>query len=522
MFGFMPFWLRAYIFILIAQIGAIIFMRVIRLPFPQRRDCAVAWLMLTAAAFFGSHFALYALVLVAVCFWLRNRHPDQAVALYLALLPVIPLYSYELPGMLGITYFLRLDNQRLLTLALLLPALLVARRRDDARQPLVRNAIDATALMLFAWLILMAVVHRPSATDKLRGVFETSVFMLLPYLVVSRLVRRPADLRNCILAIAFGGLFVAMIGLMEQRMTAYFYQNIPYRLHMDTRLLGAFASAHDLRFGLLRIKSSIDGGLGYFLVICLAACLSLGRLKLMSGWRLWAAFLLLSVALFFTGARGPWIMAAIVLMSTWAFGLIRSPGRFIFFACLGLLALPTIGDYFMSSTDRFGTFSYRAELLRSTLPLVGERPWMGWGSLQALFATGRLEHMRQGQGIIDLVNVYLGVAVESGIPAFLLICALIFACLWTTVQTHARRAATQDHADTPVAAFLVTLLLGTAFFLSTISFVGHVPVYFWTLIALCSAYSSLQYSPVHEGAHEPLADPAGPATESRQPGSVSS
>ncbi|MEY2853798.1 MAG: hypothetical protein RL030_930 [Pseudomonadota bacterium] len=496
MLGFLPYWVRVYVFILIAQIAALILMRAIKLPFPERRDCSRAWLILTAAAFFGFHFMAYAFVALLVGIWLRRKHPNQVPAVYIAILPVIPLYGYVVPGALGINNFIALDHQRLLTLGLLLPALMATRGEDEGeRPPLVRNAVDAVALLFIAWLIFLSLLHRPTVTDKLRGVFEVTFFTLVPYLTVSRFVRTSADLKNCILAIAFSGLFVAMVGVMEQRMTAYFYQEIPYRLKMDTFQLTQFARAHDIRFGLLRIKSSIDGGLGFFLVFCLAAYICLGRLKVLTGWRLWVPFLLVAMVLFFTGSRGPWIMAGIVFASTWAFGMFRSPGRFVMVSCVALLAAPSIRDHFMSTADQFGTFSYRAELLRSTLPMVFERPFAGWGTLQALFATGRLEHLRQGQGIIDMVNIYLGIAVLNGIPGLLLFGSILIASLWAVVKTHARRSLGNDPEDAPIATMLVTLLLGTTFYLSTISFVGHVETYLWTLVALCSAYTSMKDSP---------------------------
>lgn len=491
MLGFLPYGVRVYVYILIAHVAAIILMRAIRLPFAERRDCTKAWLILTAAAFFGFHFVGYAIVALLVGTWLRRRHPLQVPAMYIAILPVIPLYTYILPGALGINNFFALDHQRLLALGLLLPALLAARDGDAERQPLIRNGVDATALLFIAWLLLLSLIHRPTVTDKLRGVFEITLFTLVPYLAVSRLVRSPADLRNCILAIAFSGLFVSMVGVMEQRMTSYFYQEVPYRLGMETFHLSQFARAHEYRFGLLRIKSSIDGGLGFFLVFCLAAYICLGRLKMLTGWRLWVPALLMAMVLFFTGTRGSWLMAGIVIASTWAFGMVSAPGRFVLAACAALLAAPTIRDHFMSTTDQFGTFSYRAELMRSTLPMVWEKPWLGWGSIRELFATGRLEHLRQGQGIIDMVNVYLGIAVESGITGALLLGSILFASLWAVVKVHAKRKEGQDAGDAAVAAFLVTLMLGTTFYLSTISFVGHVETYLWTLIALCSAYASL-------------------------------
>ena len=151
--------------------------------------------------------------------------------------------------------------------------------------------------------------------------------------------------------------------------------------------------------------------------------------------------------------------------------------------------------YFLTTSDSFGTFDYRADLLRSSIPLVWERPILGWDSAAELFATGKLDHLRQGQGIIDMVNSYLGEALNRGIPGFLLLCLIIFSSLWAVLRRH-NRAGPGLPFLSPVASFLTSLVLATAFYLITISMVGHIPSYLWLLAALCSAYAALPAEPL--------------------------
>ncbi len=137
--------------------------------------------------------------------------------------------------------------------------------------------MDFFFFLFVAWLVFLAILHRPTPTDKLRAVFDAVVFLLVPYLAVSRLIRTTEEMKHALLALVFTGIIVTFIGLMEQRMTWYFYQSVPGLLKMNA--LQGFEGAHDVRFGLLRIRSSVGGGLGYVLVFSLCACLCLGRMR---------------------------------------------------------------------------------------------------------------------------------------------------------------------------------------------------------------------------------------------------
>jgi hypothetical protein len=489
MLGFFPFAVRALVFVLIALAAARCLIWAIRLPLADINRWFYAWAVLTIAAFLSGHFLVFSIVLAACCYVLWRAAPNRSIADYVAILPVIPLFTYTIPGALGIDNIVTIDYARVLALVLLLPALLFERRSKDAPIKLIRNSIDVLFLSYCAWQLFLAFIQRPSLTDSFRTSFEVVFFLLVPYLAVSRLLRSRKEMDRALMALAFSGIIVVSIGLVEQSVTWYFYEYIPAQLSMSPP--EAFTAAQEVRFGFMRLRASIDGGVGYFLVFALGGLIYAHRRDYIGGIRFWITVSTFLTAILFTGSRGTWIVCGLMIASAVVFPLFKSPSRFAGSCAIALLAIPYLRDYFLNTSDRFGTFDYRARLLESSIPLVLEKPIMGWSSLLEVFASGRLEHMRQGQGIIDIVNSYLGEALVRGLPGLLLFGGALFCSLWAVLRRYHRDSMSGGGSESAGAAFLASMVIATSFLLVTISMVGHISTYLWLLVAMCSAYSAL-------------------------------
>ncbi|NJK42306.1 MAG: O-antigen ligase family protein [Aquincola sp.] len=119
-------------------------------------------------------------------------------------------------------------------------------------------------------------------------------------------------------------------------------------------------------------------------------------------------------------SRGPWLGCAVALLIGLSFG----PGasrRLIWLAALlplliaALLILPQ-GERIIDllpfvGTVEAGNVTYRAQLIDRALIVFWQNPI--FGSLYFI-SNPVLEEMRQGQGIIDIVNSYVGVALAYG------------------------------------------------------------------------------------------------------------
>ena len=163
---------RPFVYILLALTGGIVFMRLIRLPL-QREACVVYRL----DRIDGSGVLWRSLSCLRGCRCCRLRSAQPALPITSA----INLHSAASSdaaesihdsGNFGINYLFDLDHQRVLTLALLLPALLMMSKTPHDSKPLVRNGVDFFFFIYVVWLVLMGLLHRPSPTDKLRAVFD--------------------------------------------------------------------------------------------------------------------------------------------------------------------------------------------------------------------------------------------------------------------------------------------------------------------------------------------------------------
>lgn len=114
-------------------IGAVIFRfaKPIALQFSTEADFLRRrnlWFGLTTIAFLSPSFWLYALVAFPILWW-AGRKDTNPVALYLMLLHVIPPLPVSIP-VVGIHALFDVDNYRLLSFSVLVPAALRLRNRQ--------------------------------------------------------------------------------------------------------------------------------------------------------------------------------------------------------------------------------------------------------------------------------------------------------------------------------------------------------------------------------------------------------
>ena len=503
MLNFLPELLRAVVTVVGAIILARFYLKFIDFPGGDLNRWFGAWVLLSIAAFASGHFLVFSFFVLIAGLIVTRGSEGFAPAAYVLLLPVTPLFVWMVPGFAGINRILGLDLQRILTLVVLLPALLASRQASQARRPLIANAIDFCFLGYCLWMMLLSLIHRDTPTDKLRFFVEYFLFLLIPYLACTRLIRTVAHFRLVIIALAFTGIVECFIAMVEQRLTWWPYRLLPSALSME--LPPAFAFSSEMRFGYLRVRAGLEAALGIVLTFALAAFICLWRMKLIQRWKAWTVVALFAMTIFFTGSRGAWLACSLMLAATVGFAFIRTPIRFVFVAALAAFVAPAARDYILGKDD-FGTFDYRSELVRLALPMAWDKPILGWGSLEKLYATGRLEELRQGQGIIDFVNTYLGEIVLRGVPGFALFAGALFFSLWSVLVRH--RAGGERGFHPEIAAMLASMVVAFAFVLVTISTVSHIPSYLWLLVALCSAFAALP--PGTEGdLAEPVSAPAG-------------
>lgn len=447
------------------------------------------WLGLTVLAFVAHSFWVYALVLAMVLgsVMRREAHP---VGLYFLLVFLIPAAGIDIPGLGLINYFFTLNHLRLLALALLLP-LLWRLWRASATMPLGRHPADR---FLLAYLLLAAVLQLREAnlTSTLRGAFYLFTDVFLPYYVVSRSVKTMEDFKHALLGFVLAALPLAAMAVWETWRHWNLYSALVGALGTSWSFDGYLARA-----GLQRanVTTGQPIPLGYVMGMALGFFLYLQRFIAQPRLR-WMGALALAAGLAVTFSRGPWVGAA-VMLAVWVWLGPKGLSRLVKWGLLGLLALPVLalvplkgGGSAIDLLPFIGkveaeNISYRDRLLDNALVVIDRNFWLG--SVDYL-QTPEMQSMIQGEGIIDIVNSYVSVALERGVIGLFLFVGVFAYAGWRALQASKRA---QDDEQTALGRVLVAVLAGTMVTIFTVSGITVIPVVYWSVVALCVAYTHM-------------------------------
>ena len=449
--------------------------------FARRR---MVWVALTSAAFLSPSLWIFAAVAFPLVYWAgtRDRHPT---ALYLMIFLTVPFVRVPIPLPL-INQLFELTPFRIFSLVLLVPAAFRLIRSGQSKRPgLVK--IDA-ALLAFGLMQLVVYIPYESFTNTAR---RTVLFLLdtyVLYYVFSRATAERVVLRDTLASFWLACAVLVPVVVFEAARSWLLYTNIPFRWGDPNTLSWLF------RDGILRAQGPAGHSLtmGISLATAFGFWLYLGshqtkRVLWMVGVAMWAG-------LFATYSRAPWVVAAAILL---IYVLLSPTGRrnivgvtvgvavamaglsVTSFGARILAALPFIG------TKEQGNVDYREQVATVSWSLIRQNPLFG-----DIFAARYMEELRQGQGIIDLVNTYASVAVFHGlVGATLFVACFAYPALRSAIAMATARQGSQDDAN--LGAVLVVCMLGTLLMMATASFGGAFEQMAWVLAGLCSAYPAI-------------------------------
>jgi O-antigen ligase len=237
---------------------------------------------------------------------------------------------------------------------------------------------------------------------------------------------------------------------------------------------------------------------GYMMVIGLGLLLFLQRYS-SKRHLIKFLFVLFIGALYFTKARGPWL-GAIVMAVLYIWSGPNRLGNFSKFtlgSVVGLIVLSMTGFGqrlismlpFVGSSDSHeaSTVDYRIRLLDQAQILFQKNPLFGLPNYRE---TPEMEVMRQGQGIIDVVNSYVDIGLSYGIVGLGLFLFIFLGLFFTTVKkVRALPSEQEDLINT--GRSLYAILGAILFIIFTVSSINYIPVFYWLFAGLCSAYIRL-------------------------------
>ena len=454
--------------------------------FTRRRNI---WLALTLAAFLAQNFWLYTLIAIVLLVY-SNRREYNPPALFFFLMFALPVASIPIPGMGLINFIFDLSHLRILALVILLPVFFSLRREND-NLSFGRCWPDKALAAYLVLTLILALLREPNVTNTLRHAFYLFVDIFLPYFVISRSLKNMQVFRDAILSLVLAIIVIAAIA------TAEFYKQwllyAPLIMALDLQGMGGYLG----RDGMLRSSGSAGQpiALGYLMTVGIGLYLFLQRYIQRNLIRR-SGMVLLFTGLIVSLSRGPWVGAAVLLLVFVATG--RNPfRRLMSLALAAMLALPLIAVIpggervinllpFIGSTEK-GSIDYRQDLFTNSMIVIQRNPW--FGSNDSLKAP-EMEAMRQGEGIIDIVNSYLSVALETGFVGLGLFVGFF---VMTLVGMFRAMLSISDKASEEylLGRVLLSTLIAILITISTVSSITFIPIVYWSVAGLGVAYANM-------------------------------
>ncbi len=440
------------------------------------------YLSATLAIFLIPNFWVFLFAIALIALTLGGREKNKP-ALYLLLLFALPVADDLVPGFGGIQNFLILFPFNILALCILIPLLFAPQENRAFRR--VGAAADYFFIG-FSVLTLALSFRDTSITDGFR---QSAAYMLTafgPYLVFSRINWTKERMKAATLAFVIPLIILSAIAVVEAVLSWHVFASAVDNWAISNR------ARYNWRSGFLRAYTTVFEPISFGLFISCAIPLSLALISSMTKRKLAMAGVgLLGLGLLFTFSRGPWVGAAFALLI-----FVMTSERFFkgmmrlgVLGLAGMLALsatpmgdqivaliPFVGDSSTNSID------YRQQLMDIGWQVAMENKWLG---SENYLNHPAMQALVQGQGIIDIVNSYLRVTLESGLVGL----SLFVGVSAFSMLAAFRAIGAVRKADPELAIYCQAWLAALAGLLLTIattsSVVAQVAEVHWLLCGMC-------------------------------------
>ncbi len=469
-------------------------------PADYRRR-SVLWVVLTLLLFLSHGFWIYALG-TALIVWAAGRRDTNPLGLFFFLLFLAPPFRSVIEGFGGIGKFIDLDQLRLLSILVLLP--FAVRLSLGGAVRIFRMPPDKYVL---GYITLQLVVLAPttSGTNVIRSVVLLLLDVALPYYVFSRGLTDSRRLRDAFAAYTCAAALMSSVAVFEVLKGWLLYSSVPDALGL------AWGYGHyQVRAGALRGVASAGHSivLGYIVMVALGLHLSM-RSAYPSSRSWWAMLLLLAAGIAASGSRGPWVGTVALL----GVATLAGPGAgnrtrsalLALLVILPILALSPWGEKlfalmpFVGNYDE-GSVDYRRELFSASWEVFKLNPLLG---TPYFLMNSTMEGMRQGEGIIDLVNSYLIIGLSTGLVGLGLFAGIFFPSLFRLWSRLNSRLGLDEDTVNCVRALIATLV-GVLVTIATVSGDLAVALIYWCLAGAAAAVLQLTAGQCPDAAQTPV------------------
>ncbi len=369
-----------------------------------------------------------------------------------------------------------LSHPRMLSLCILLPMYFSLKPEANMKK---FHAIDKAALIFFVWSLLL-----DSRDANVTSIGRSFLWMFLDYIIPYIVVRRFTN--------NYGLLFTAItFALLSQSLIGATEAILKWHLHTDIERLANFSTQlnpmYKFRYGLLRAQASFLNPLIFALFanmsfLCAVIFYLKVGLNVPKTYTKLMAYAALGFSILGTlssgsraGVAGSILIVIVMFSVRWAIKRKSDPKKLLVGAFVaGLIVVFTAGGDVIREN-----FDYRARLFDIGTQIMLEEPIVG---LYVPQDDVRMASLKQGEGIVDIVNTYLLIGLKYGFPGLILFVYAIFGGL-NRLYYCLRKSEDEKLA---IGLFAFASLFILAFNLATTSAFGWSYLWIWFLLAISS------------------------------------
>lgn len=439
-----------------------------------------AWFVITLVAFLSQNFWLFIGFSAAYLLYI-SKSEQNIVALYLTLFLAIPGLSARIPALFDISY------TRVLALTLLLPFFISS--KPSLGIPRLGKSLPEKLMLAFILLNLILLLRTHTFTNTLRYSIYSFTDIILPYYAASRAIKDFAQLKKAMIALVLACLVIGAIGTFEYIKSWLLYNSLQDALKVDWDM-GSYLGRGES----LRALASLDHpiGMGYVMVIGLGFYLFIApsiknRILRLAGLALIISGLIAPLS------RGPWMGATVLLLIMVAYSKKALRG-FALLIIMAIFALPVLNLIpggqkvinlipFVGETDK-ENIEYREKLIDRAILIVQRNPFFGVADPRE---EPEMEDMVQGQGIVDIVNAYVGIATGSGLIGLSLFLGF-FTLVLLKHHKNMKKIADKNSEEYLCGRSLLATMIAVLVIIFTVSNIGIIPTMYFLLAGLMFSF----------------------------------
>lgn len=445
------------------------------------------WFLIVISAFTASNFWLF--ILFAGILITAVTKQENNMALFFILVFALPSIEKDILGFGIVNYLFTLDYIRFLELVILLPVALDALRK---RRFSFLSIWTDKFILIYMILIVALDLRATSVTDTLRTALYTTFEIFLPYYVASRSIDNLHKMRTVLYAFLTSAIVITFISTFESVKHWLVYNTLPSALDANFNLGKYLGRGSGIR-AIASLGHPIV--LGCFITVAIGFYLYLfNNIENKTLKRIGA--LILTIGLLTPMSRGPWIAAALlIIIFIW-----QGPGAFkklsqLFVGAIvafSFLAMTSSGQNFINllpivgKTEQYN-IDYREQLFHNSFVVIAKSPI--FGSVDYL-KTPEMQTLIQGQGIIDVVNTYIGITLERGYAGLILFLSIFISVIMAIRKSMKSIIDKKDQLHL-LGRSLVAILLSIMFMISTTSSIASLPIIYWSILGLGIAYTRI-------------------------------